>query len=68
MDIYIVMDRDRVVGASARIQGAEAIRADEASSEAAEFTSSGVVSDREVYNRAYDRMMIVNTELRDMDD
>ena len=64
MDIYIVMDRDRVVGASARLQGAELIRTEEATREASDVDE---LRKKSYYNYAYDRMRIVNTHLRDLD-
>lgn len=65
MDIYIVQYGTRIVGASAKLQGAENIRADEARRIAAD--PYGYVS-YEDYQGAYDRIRIVNTELEDDDE
>ncbi|AVO21762.1 hypothetical protein SEA_JEON_59 [Mycobacterium phage Jeon] len=61
MDIYVVLDGARVVGASARLQGAELIRADEARRLAA---ASTIPADEAALQK---RMLIVNTELQDME-
>ncbi len=80
MDIYIVIDESRVVGASARLQGAELIRAKAAveSADSGARVRAGlppsVIPDRESeawragHRVAYDRLRIENNELQDMDD
>ncbi|AKF14421.1 hypothetical protein SEA_PHAYONCE_61 [Mycobacterium phage Phayonce] len=70
MDIYVVTDGARVVGASARLQGAELIRADAARGQRAFWLAHGRDPERqadEAERTAYDRMQIVNTELQDAD-
>ena len=77
MDNYIVLDGDRVVGASTRLQGAELIRADEARLVANESIGGRLpgladpahvsASWRQVYGATYDRMTVTNTELQDHD-
>ncbi|AHG24378.1 hypothetical protein PBI_MICHELLEMYBELL_57 [Mycobacterium phage MichelleMyBell] len=70
MDIYVVTDGARVVGASTRLQGAELVRANEAE----RLVFYGIGPDATADERAaavaavYDRMVIVNTELQDGDD
>lgn len=71
MDIYIVLDGQRVVGASTRLQGAEVIRANEAKRLGAWWLDHGTDAERqarEMEQQAYDRMRVVNTELQDTDD
>lgn len=75
MDIYVVLDRDRVVGASTKLQGGELIRAEEAGRladrrVAGRITppvSAGAAYDG-YYAQAYDRMRVENVELRDVED
>jgi hypothetical protein len=57
MDIYIVLDGQIVVSASAKLQGAELIRSDYARG------GIGAATQRDVY----DRCTIVNVELRDLE-
>lgn len=70
MDIYVVVDGSRVVGASARLQGAELIRANESE----QLVFHGIGPDATADDRAaavtatYNRMRIENVELRDVDD
>ncbi|MHC9292020.1 hypothetical protein ACRCUN_06105 [Mycobacterium sp. LTG2003] len=74
MDIYIVLDGQRVVGASTRLQGAEVIRARAARQKALDLVPEHAPTPErlQAYNRterhAYDRMTIANTELEDDDD
>lgn len=66
MDIYVVLDGARLVGASAKLQGAELIRADEARRlVGAPADEDGVVMLDE--RTAYDRMRVDNTELQDVE-
>lgn len=66
MDIYIVIDCGRVVGASAKLQGAELIRVDEARRQAADSILLG--ADRQAYERVLQHgMRIVNVELQDVE-
>ncbi|APD19289.1 hypothetical protein SEA_GODPHATHER_60 [Mycobacterium phage GodPhather] len=78
MDIYVVLDGARVVGASTRLQGAELIRSDEAkrlvTARDAETLSRrgtmhgwGLWTDADKERWFYDQMQIVNTELQDME-
>lgn len=62
MDIYVVTYGTNVVGASAKFQGAEQIKADAARRYAA--YPDGTLTDED-YQGCYDRMRIVNTELQD---
>jgi hypothetical protein len=70
MDIYIVLDSTgRVVGASARLQGAELMRADEAdriTDAESDYPRESMAwkADR---RRAYDLITIANTELQDLE-
>lgn len=74
MDIEVVLDGQRVVGASTRKQGAELIRANEARRLAVAQTPTTkptgelVRLRNELERAAYHRMTIVNTELQDLDD
>ena len=79
MDIYVVTDGQQVVGASARLQGAELIRTEEAQRWAETQYTEGArrmgreAADpaawkRDYFNLAYDRMAVTNIELRDLDD
>lgn len=74
MDVYVCLDGDRIVGVSAKLQGAELIRSDEAvrwaeAEEKKYFAHYDPPSWRnQLRQKAYDRMTIVNTELRDMED
>lgn len=63
MDIYIVRDGDRpIVGASARLQGAELIKADHIQS----CVRAGLSPEGE---RVMDRQVVIeNVELQDVDD
>ena len=66
MDIYIVTDCGRVVGASAKLQGAELIRVDEARRQAADSILLG--ADQHAYERVLQEdMRIVNVELQDVE-
>lgn len=65
MDIYVVLDDRRVVGASTRYQGAEVIRADEARRLAGSAYKVGAWTHHHTYQSVYDRLDIVNTELQD---
>ncbi|BBC28673.1 hypothetical protein [Mycobacterium phage PR] len=78
MDIYVVLDGARVVGASTRLQGAELIRADEAKRlvtatdpetrhRQGTMHGSGLWTDQDKERWFYDRMTITNTELLDME-
>lgn len=67
MDIYIVVDCGRVVGASAKLQGAELIRHNEAERLAQANTHHPTTSRETFARRAYDRMHIENHELHDTD-
>ncbi|MCV6982126.1 hypothetical protein H7I53_18090 [Mycolicibacterium pulveris] len=58
------MDGSRVVGISARLQGAELIRADEARRLAVGM--DGQVTDED-YRTCYERVRIENHELQDLD-
>lgn len=75
MDIYIVLYEGRVVGASARLQGAELIATDEArrlalngrdEAELDTFLEARDVRDHQ--DDIYARMTIHNTELKDLDE
>ena len=77
MDVYVVTDSDRVVGASARLQGAELIRVDEAKRLAtttepdatrrrARMMGAGMPP-QDVERWFYDCMTVTNTTLRDLD-
>lgn len=67
-DVYIVMDGSRVVGVSARLQGAELMRNDEALRLAeTRFWTGDRGSDPNDGSEFYDRMRIENHELRDED-
>lgn len=67
MDIYIVLDGPRVVGVSARLQGAELIRSGEADRLVDQQVDCGPVN-RDIFARlAYSRMRIENHELRDVE-
>lgn len=81
MDIYVVMDGARVVGASARLQGAELLRSDHAAALADRAVNK--LADRalrtwngdrsidvwQTENRiAYEGTRIVNKELQDVED
>lgn len=66
MDVYIVLDGGYIVGASARMQGAELIRTDEArrlAGTAADESGLTVLT----VDAAYNRMRIVNVELQDVE-
>ena len=68
MDIYVCLYQSRVVGASAKLQGAELIRTDEAQ----RLVDLGYPNDadtvrNDAYCVFYDRMTIVNVDLRDID-
>ena len=64
MDIYIVMEGARVVGASAKLQGAELLR----SEQSALLAKQRVRYNTEQMAQAiYNRMQIVNVNLQDMD-
>lgn len=68
-DIYVVVDPvgARVVGASARLQGAEVIRSDEAVRIAGlDVGGFGTRAEKEAH--FYARLQVVNVELRDMED
>jgi hypothetical protein len=68
-DCYIVLDGARVVGVSARLQGAELIRVDAAKRLArGEWAQNGRDPDRwrECEQRMYERLRIENHELQDM--
>lgn len=70
MDIYIVRDGETVIGASAKLQGAELIRANEARTQAEEYCDRNACADpvlSEQERIAYDRMTIENTELQDVE-
>ena len=75
MDIYVVVDNRRVVGASARLQGAEVIRADEAkrlttAKDAATvhrrgtMAGWGMTTPEQMERWFYTSMTITNTTLR----
>lgn len=69
-DIYVVQDGNRVVAASTKMQGAELIRADEATRQATAYLRSlpTVRDDKEytiVHRYYYDNLSITNTELHD---
>jgi len=70
VDIYVVLDGVRVVGASARLQGAELIR----SNESEQLVFYGIGPEATADERAaavtavYNRMRIANVELRDLED
>lgn len=69
MDIYVVLDGARVVGASARLQGAELIRADEARRmwrNPWAFAERGATTPP-AEAQFYDRLSVVNVELRDLE-
>lgn len=66
VDVYIVLDGGRVVGVSARLQGAEVIRADEAARLAAD--KPGWWMPGSPYDFYYDRMRVENHNVRDMED
>ena len=68
MDIYVVMDGARVVGASTRLQGAGLIRVDAANRWAYEYLEGAPDLRRGCYNAAYHRMRIENIELQDWED
>ncbi|MEH3142491.1 MAG: hypothetical protein PGN37_20430 [Mycobacterium kyogaense] len=65
MDIYVIAGYGKVFGASARLQGAELIRAEVARAMA--VGQDGKVADED-YRGVYDRLEVVNTELRDLED
>lgn len=79
MDIYIVMDGHRVVGASAALQGAELLRVDEAHRLATTTDDSeaqhrrglmagwAITAPLDVEAFFYKNIRIVNTELQDAD-
>lgn len=67
-DIYIVLDGEVIVGVSARLQGAELIRANEAVAQANEYCDrwAALKPNPEAAQRAaYGRMRIENHELQD---
>lgn len=63
-DVYVVRDGDRIVGVSARLQGAELIRAKRAEL-VARSEGGGIAWENSVYKSVYSRMRIENHELRD---
>lgn len=71
MDCYIVLDSARVVGVSARLQGAELIRAEEANRLAREkWYQCGRDPERwtAMEKQMYDRLRVENHNVRDMED
>lgn len=64
MDCYIVLDGARVVGVSARLQGAELIRVDE--SRRLARGQDGLVTEED-YRTTSARVRIENHELQDFD-
>lgn len=70
MDIEIVLDGTRVVGASTKKQGAEVIRIEEAQRMAKNPWAFVEVErlKRPDEREFYDRMTITNTELQDVDE
>lgn len=68
MDIYVVLLGGKLIGASAKLQGAELIRVDEAR-RMAKAASWCCNADRPMLERSYyDAMKVENTDLRDMED
>lgn len=67
MDIYVVLDGPVLVGASARLQGAELLRVEWADREIRKAWPDGPLPAdlRSMRDRIYKRQQIVNTELRD---
>lgn len=63
-DVYIVLDGARIIGVSARLQGAELIRVDEARRLAE--GRDGFVADED-YRTTSARLRIENHELQDVD-
>lgn len=79
MDIYVVTEGRRVVGASARLQGAELIRSDETTRLATSddpdaidmrrhLATWNIVQPSAIERHIYERLTIHNTELRDTED
>jgi hypothetical protein len=70
VDVYIVLDGPRVVDVSARQQGAELIRANEANrlTELAHPAATTLPATVEQWRRwHYERLRIVNADVKDMD-
>lgn len=68
MDIYVVLDEGRFVDVSAKLQGAELIRLDEAKRQAADAKWLLSAADLAAYERSiYDGLTIENRELKDTD-
>lgn len=69
MDIYIVLDGMRVVGVSARQQGAELIRGDRAATLADELHPGDRTNPKwqQAQRIIYGRMLVENHELEDVD-
>lgn len=71
MDVYVVLDGAQIVGISARLQGAESIRADVAKRLAnGQWAQNGRDPERwrACEEEMYARLRIENHELRDLED